>query len=136
MDRIRITRLLISILGLLLGTWLVIGGMELRLFASYSNWHQQFHAISYPQQLFRITSLDLGSVTNLAWPMVVFGTSWGGALIGFWIGERWSVPAMILLAALAIPFPYPGAVIGVILLLLILSTPELRKTGTDRGYET
>lgn len=135
MTRTRIVRILISIFGILLGFWLTFGGLELRIFGSYLRWHQQIAALSYPEHLFRQASLDVGGVSQLAWPMVVFGSSWGGALVGFWIGERWSVPAMILLSVLALPFPYLGTVLAA-LLLLLLTTPAARQadqSSSDAG---
>jgi hypothetical protein len=130
MGRVKAFRILISISGILLGGWLVLGGLELRITGTYLGWHQQFPAIAYPEHLLSIKSLELGGLTALAWPMVVFGSSWGGALIGFWIGERWSVPAMILLSVLALPFPYPGTLLGFFQLLLLLSSQDFRKPTT------
>jgi hypothetical protein len=136
MDRVKVLRTLISVTGVLLGCWLVLGGLELRIIGTYLDWHQQFPAIAYPEYLLRVKSLKFGNLTTLAWPMVVFGSSWGGALIGFWIGERWSVPAMILLAVLAIPFPFPGTLLGVFQLLLILSSLDLIKPETASNNGT
>lgn len=110
---------MISITGLLLGCWLTLGGLELRIFGSYPTWHQQFDLFRYPEHLFRFANLELGPTAALGWPMVVFGTSWGGALLGFWTGERWSRTAMIMLSVLALPFPLPGTLLGTLQLLLI-----------------
>lgn len=136
MDRVKVFRTLISVTGILLGCWLVLGGLELRIIGTYLDWHQQFPAIAYPEHLLHIKSLDFGDLTALAWPMVVFGSSWGGALIGFWIGERWSVPAMILLSVLAIPFPFPGTLLGVFQLLLIFYSQDLIKPETTGNNGT
>jgi hypothetical protein len=128
MDRVRLVRILISLTGIVLGIWLMIGGLELRILNSYVGWHQQIPVLAFPENLFRIANLDLGGLDALAWPLVVFGTSWGGALVGFWIGEKWSIPAMILLATLALPFAYLGTVLGMVQLVLIFSTPAIRQT--------
>ncbi|MGD2057476.1 MAG: hypothetical protein PVF85_08065 [Anaerolineales bacterium] len=136
MRRIKLIRTLISVIGPLLGLWLALGGLELRIFGSYLQWHQQISPIAYPEHIFRISAATLGGLDALAWPMVVFGTSWGGALVGFWIGERWSIPAMIILSTLALAFPFVGTALGIAQLILILSTPELRQLQTERIDES
>ncbi|MGD8552241.1 MAG: hypothetical protein PVG02_01155, partial [Anaerolineales bacterium] len=98
-------------------------------------WHQQITPLAYPEYLFGVPAFDLGGLEALAWPLVVFGTSWGGALVGFWIGEKWSLPAMTLLATLALPFPYIGTVFGIIQLLLIFATPEIRQVFSQNDDE-
>ena len=136
MRRIRVIQTLISIIGPLLGLWLALGGLELRIFGSYLLWHQQITPIAYPEHLFGVSAVTLGGLDALAWPMVVFGTSWGGALVGFWIGERWSLPAMIILSTLALAFPFVGTAFGIAQLSLILSTPELRHFQSKRFDES
>jgi hypothetical protein len=135
MDRVRLVRILISLTGILLGFWLMLGGLELRLLNGYIGWHQQITPLAYPEYLFGVPAFDLGGLEALAWPLVVFGTSWGGALVGFWIGEKWSLPAMTLLATLALPFPYIGTVLGIIQLLLIFATPEIRQVFSQNDDE-
>ncbi len=131
MKRVKVIKALISLAGILLGLWLSLGGLELRILGSYLGWHQQIALLSYPEHLLRIDGIAVGGMVALAWPMVVFGSSWGGALIGFWIGERWSVPAMLLLSILALPFTYAGTILGFILLILFLTAPEIRQPSTD-----
>lgn len=118
MDRSKFTGVLLSASGILLGTWLVFAGLELRILGSYLPWHQQIPLIAYPEHLLGIEQLGPADLQSLAWPMVVLGSSWGGALFGFRIGERWSVPAMIVLAAIALLFPYPGTLLGAVILVL------------------
>jgi hypothetical protein len=67
----------------------------------------------------------------LAWPMVVFGASWGGALVGFWIGETWSRPAMMLLSVLALPFPYPGTILAIVQLFLLYTASGVGPVGSE-----
>jgi hypothetical protein len=136
MSRLRIIRTLISMFGILLGLWLAMGGLELRIIGSYLSWHQQVVPIAYPEHFFGIAGVPPGGLDALAWPMVVFGTSWGGALVGFWIGEGWSVPAMVCLSLLALAFPFIGTALGIALLVLILSTPEFRSTRTEQIHES
>lgn len=131
MDRTSIIRIMIGVAGALLGSWMAVGGLELRLFGSYFNWHQQIQFLRYPESLFQLEYLTIDDLTILGWPMVVVGASWGGALIGFWNGERWSVPAMILLSALALPFPLPGSTLGIVLLLSIFTTRAIRNIGDN-----
>jgi hypothetical protein len=126
MDRSRLINILLSISAVLLGTWLVLGGLELRILGTYLHWHQQIPLLAYPEHLLKVERLGPGSPHSLGWPMVVFGSSWGGALFGFRIGERWSFPAMTVLAGLALLFPYPGTILGFIILLLIFSSRELK----------
>ena len=136
MNRSRLISVLLSISGVLLGSWLVLGGLELRILGTYLQWHQQIPLLAYPEHLLMMEFLGPGRLHSLAWPMVVFGSSWGGALFGFRIGERWSVPAMIVLAALALLFPYAGTVLGFIILLLIVSSPELKSNLIARADGT
>lgn len=136
MDRVKVVKILVSLLGGLLGMWLALGGLELRILGNYLGWHQQISLLAYPEHLFRIERFEIGGLTALGWPMVVLGSSWGGALFGFRIGESWSVPAMLLLSTLALAFPYMGTMLGLILLFLLLSTPEIRQAGSRRNDES
>jgi hypothetical protein len=133
MRRLKVVRHLISLIGALLGLWLTLGGLELRILGTYLTWHQQIILFAYPEQLFGAGIIHQTDVAALGWPMVVFGSSWGGALVGFWIGERWAVPAMLLLSVLALPFPYPGTALGLLLVILILTTPQLRQSGNEQA---
>ncbi len=133
MDRTKAAKVLTSMAGGILGLWLAIGGLELRILGTYLTWHQQIALIAYPEYLFRIESLRFNGLAGLAWPMVVFGSSWGGALFGFWIGERWSVPAMLLLSVLALAFPFAGTALGLLVLILLVYTPEIRKPSLNRS---
>ncbi len=126
MNRMRLARTLISLFGIVLGFWLMVGGLELRILSSYLDWHQQIIPIAYPDHFFGLRSLGPENLDAMAWPMVVFGTSWGGALVGFWIGETWSPTAMTLLCVLALAFPYPGTILAIIQLFLLYSTPGIR----------
>lgn len=103
----------------LLGGYLVVSGLIQRLTASY---------------------VDLGGLTPIAgwlaaaglaaldvgWPMIVLGSTLLGSAFGVYIGRRWAWQMSLVASGLALVYVWPGTLIGVIGLTLLVS-PTVRR---------
>jgi len=118
-------RMLLTIVATLLGAWLSFSGLQLRILGGLLPlpvWLTPLGA--NPHALLPgFVPANWKDLTALAWPMVVLGTSWAGALSGIWLGQRWGHRAAVLLAALCLPFFYLGSLLGLISLGLLIMPP-------------
>jgi hypothetical protein len=80
-----------------LGLWLALDGVWARVFAAYL-----FPANALSLWKGILAGFGLGP-QQMAWPLVVLGASWAGALIGLSLGRRWARTACTILAAAAVP---------------------------------
>jgi len=125
MQNFHTRRMLLTIVATLLGAWLSFSGLQLRILGGLLPlpvWLMPLGANPHAP-LPEFAPASWKDLTALAWPMVVLGTSWAGALSGIWLGQRWGHRAAVLLAALCLPFFYLGSFLGLISLGLLIMPP-------------
>ena len=117
LNRPTITRYLILILGAILGLGMTLDGLWARVFGIYL----------FPDALWlRICSGSKFECLGFAWPWIVVGTSWFGALAGLWIGASWGVRAARILALISFFYLWYGTLLS-IFILIALSFPAIRQ---------
>jgi hypothetical protein len=121
--RSRICPLLMSLAGLYLSFSLTWEGLYLRLFG-------------FPRDadaLWLQAAMKLGVDANgLAWPMVVLGISWIGALIGLWLSLPWGRRAALITSVLSLFCFWIGSIVALVP-LIILSLPITRRWVDERN---
>lgn len=60
---------------------------------------------------------------DLGWPLLVAGLSLVGASFGVYLRRRWGVLTGLLVSGLAVFYPYPGTLLALACLALLLSPP-------------
>lgn len=63
------------------------------------------------------------SAEKLAWPILVVGLTWIGALVAFWLKLSWSVRAIIILGIFSLAFWIPGLVLTIIIWVCLWLRP-------------
>jgi hypothetical protein len=66
---------------------------------------------------------------QVAWPLIVIGTAWFGALSGMWLDLRWGWKVCLVLASLCLFFLGGGTFLAIIILVMLWS--QLRTRGED-----
>lgn len=105
--------ILLTLSGVLLGCWMALDGLHLRLFGGYltvlgivGTWRGVPEALGL-------------SPEELAWPTLVLGLTWFGALTGVWLGQRWGAYTVTLLAVLALLSFGPAAMLALAALVCL-----------------
>lgn len=115
--------LVATVLALVLGLWLAMSGLALRMFGMIpagAGWLGVLARFSFGPDLYRALTLD-----TQAWLRIVVGTAFAGAVSGLWLRQRWALRSTLLLCALAVTFS-GIALILVPLILLCLALPSSR----------
>ncbi len=99
---------MIMIMAVILGLWISWDGLYARMFNHYA----------FPNALW-LRLLDHWGIEplELAWPLIVVGTSWFGALAGLWLRQAWSPRAVIILALLSTFYLWGGTFLALIILV-------------------
>jgi hypothetical protein len=107
---------LITIAGLLLACLLTWEGLFMRLFTDFRD----------PAAFWLQGATKLGlHPLKLAWPWIVVGISWIGALVGIWLKSPWGKGAGLILGLLSLFHVGVGSVAAVFVLICI-SLPSTR----------
>lgn len=107
------------VLGALLGAWLALEGLYVRLFG-------QLPALSTHVELWASLLIRWKiDPASLGWPLVVVGTTWWGSLAGVWIRHRWGWIFAMVLGAISLIFLGPSTLIAACLLAILL-LPDVR----------
>lgn len=61
---------------------------------------------------------------NLAWPLIVIGTTWIGALAGFLLQQSWGFRAMLTLALVSTLYLWWGTILA-LFILMALALPAI-----------
>ncbi len=105
-----ITLRLLTLFSFLLGTYLAVNGLAIRLFGwnpivmlPGASWLDPFHIFTkgFTQWIFL-------SPDALAWPAVVLGAGLSGAIWGIWLHRQWGYGAAILINVLSLMFVGPA----------------------------
>ncbi len=113
------TALIYLIGASLLGGVLIWGGFMQRLFGVYFSLGDLTPIIDWVSGM-ALSALDLG------WPMIVLGSTLIGSAVGVSIGRKWAWQMALFASALAVLYAWPGTVVGLIGLSLLL-TPSVRE---------
>jgi hypothetical protein len=117
--------LLVTVAGLYLAFSLTWEGLHLRLFGTARDvnalWLQVVMKLGF----------DPG---GFAWPMIVLGLSWIGALIGLWLLLSWGRRATLIVSALSLFYIWIGSIVACVP-LLVLSLPVTRRWMEERNAE-
>lgn len=103
-----LTLILLSLLGFALAVGLILDGLRLRLFGASLFWLGTFSPTVYWAHL-----LNLGP-RDTAWPLVIGGTSWLGALCGLWLRLSWIRRVLLVLLGVSILYLGPGTLVAVV----------------------
>lgn len=114
MRRSSLFLLLLTLAAVVLGAWMALDGLHARLFGDFIRLEGRLGPwVAWPRAL----GLD---PLALAWPLLVVGTGWFGAVCGLWIGLSWARPAAFVLAGLSLLYLGPGTVLALIVLGCLL----------------
>lgn len=111
---------MVTLASLLLGTWLGVGGLYLRIFGEAASraplpW---IAALSFGPNL-----LDWLSISTQGWLKLVIGCGLAGAVMGLWLRQAWAVRSTQLLTLLSLLF-LGVALIAAPLILVSISLPS------------
>lgn len=116
-----ITLRLLTLSSFLLGIYLTINGLAIRLFGwdpivmlPGTSWLDPFHLFSNGFDQWII--LTPGA---LAWPMIVLGAGLSGAIWGIWLHRKWGYGAAILINVLSLMFIGPATLLALCNLVCI-----------------
>lgn len=117
---------LLTLTGILLAIWLTVQGLHIRWFGEYLP--QQ----SAPTLWFTdpIETHDLpiqlkASPASVAWPMLVLGLAWWGALSALWMRLSWGRPVVTVLLICSLLVPWLGTMLALVGLINQF-TPSMR----------
>lgn len=89
---------------------MALDGLHARLFGDYIRLRGE---IGWWVALPRAVGLD---PLALAWPLIVLGTAWFGALSGLWLGLGWGFRGVAGLAVVSLLYLGPGTALALIIL--------------------
>ncbi|MCK5317573.1 MAG: hypothetical protein KAJ55_06640 [Anaerolineales bacterium] len=109
-----ITLRLLTLFSFLLGIYLAVNGLAIRLFSwdpiamlPGTSWLDPFHLFSKG-----FTQWIILSPEALAWPTIVLGAGLSGAVWGIWLHRRWGYGAAILINVLSLMFFGPATLLA------------------------
>ncbi|NIS80412.1 MAG: hypothetical protein GTO14_09450 [Anaerolineales bacterium] len=94
---------ILTIIGVLLAIWSTVNGVYILWFGGYLPslpillWYQAPDAHTSSSFFIQIQP------ERVAWPLLVLGLTWPGALISMWMGLRWGSRLVTVLLVLSIP---------------------------------
>jgi hypothetical protein len=105
---------LLTLFSALLGIYLIVNGLAIRLFGwdpivilPGASWLDPFHIFSEGIDQWLILSPEA-----LAWPAVVLGAGLSGAVWGIWLHKQWGYGAAIVINVLSLIFFGPATLIA------------------------
>jgi hypothetical protein len=110
----------------ILGVWMIADGLHVRLFGDYL-------PLGGAVGPWALLPRRLGLTPDRqAWPLLVVGMTWFGALGGIWLGHRWGFQVALGLGLICLVYLGPGTVLGLLSLVCLwaggfrrpLPTPE------------
>jgi len=111
----------ISIAGLILAVLMTWEGLIIRIFSEFKE----------PTALWLRGVTELGINPHaLAWPWIVLGISWIGALAGLWLKLSWGKGAVAIFGILSLFYLGVGTILAAVALLCI-SLPSSRRWMTE-----
>ena len=122
-----------SIVILVLASWLTAEGLSARFFGSYLTAEAPWQMVS--------TAAGL-TPESMYWPLVWLGVSWLGVLMAVWVGSSWRYAAVLTASSITLLFLGWGTALAVCLLVCTLlpqgkqllrgeSTSEANEGGSD-----
>jgi len=120
------TRLLLSVAGIVLGLGLSLTGLHIRLFGSLP---------ALPAWLgpWDVIPKALGITPGvLAWPVLVVGLTWFGAVAGLWLRLPWGRATTLLLSAVSALALGAGTVLAAVVVVCLFLWEPL---GSGRASE-
>lgn len=109
-----ITLRLLTLSSLLLGIYLAVNGLAIRLFGwdpivmlPGASWLDPFHLFSKGFDQWIIITPEV-----LAWPTIVLGAGLSGAIWGIWLHRQWGYGAAILINVLSLMFFGPATLLA------------------------
>lgn len=115
MRRSPIAPRLLIVCGAVLGGWMAIDGLYGRLFGSFLS------LFGHPAWWLRIPEVLGADPASFAWPLVVVGTAWSGALSGMAMRLGWAYRVCWILAVLSLLYLGPGTVLALLILFLLMA---------------
>jgi hypothetical protein len=100
--RVPLPLLFATLVAFILGTWLALSGLAMRLFGSVpvdGGWIGILGRLSFGPELYAAVRTD-----TQAWLRIVVGSALSGAVTGLWLRQRWALPSTVLLCALGATF--------------------------------
>lgn len=119
--RIPLPLLLATLVAFILGTWLTLSGLAMRLFGSVpanGGWLGILGRLSFGPELYAALRVE-----TQAWLHIVVGSALSGAVTGLWLRQRWALRSTVLLCALGATFS-GLAWIAVPVILICLAFPS------------
>jgi hypothetical protein len=118
-------------LGAVLGTLLALDGLHARFFGVLLALPGFTGAWSGINAGLHIGAIEVHAA-DLAWPMVVVGTMWSGALLALWLRLSWGYRACVVLGIMSLGYVGLGSLLAAGVLLLLRS-PQVHKRSTEGG---
>lgn len=116
MRRAAWVRILLTVTAVTLGIGLTLMGLYARLFGQFPDlppWMGGWEIIPH--------ALGLNLLT-MAWPFLIVGLTWFGAVAGLWMQLSWGYPATLLLAALSSLTLGPATGLALVVVLCLWMT--------------
>jgi hypothetical protein len=101
---------IITMAGLLIAVLMTWEGLFIRLFGDFKD----------PSAYWLKGVSDLGiDPLGLAWPWIVLGVSWIGALAGLWLKLSWGIGAVKIISILSLFYVGIGTIMALVVLLCV-----------------
>ena len=113
MKRLPLSVLVMVVCASVLGVWMALEGLHLRLFGEPLS---LFGASGPTWRLLSTLSVEPPSA---AWPLVTVGTAWVGAVCAVLIKLSGIRRMVLILGLLSVPFVLPGSILGAAVLICL-----------------
>ncbi len=106
--------LIMVICGSLLGIWMALEGLHLRLFG------EPLLLLGASGPFWRLLAFLDAEPLNAAWPLIMVGTAWAGAVSGVLIKLGGIQRIVVILGLISMLFLIPGTLLGAVVLVCLL----------------
>ena len=113
MRRPPVSVLIMVVCGSLLGIWMALEGLHLRLFG------EPLLLLGASGPFWRLLAFLDAESLSAAWPLITVGAAWAGAVSGVLIRMGGIQRIVMILGLISMLFLIPGTVLGVIVLLCL-----------------
>ncbi len=125
MKRPPATLWLFALSGAILGAMLALDGLHARL------WGDFLFSGAGAGLWARFLGLDAGTLTGLAWPMIVVGCAWWGVVSGVFLRQSWARRLTPWFGLVSLLYLGPGTALAALALLALLAPSSRRWLEAD-----
>lgn len=128
MRRLPVSALIMVVCASLLGLWMAVEGLHLRLFG------EPLLLLGAAGLFWRLLASVGVEPLETAWPLITVGTVWIGAVCSVLIKLGGIRRIVLILGLISLPFMIPGTLLGAIVLICLL-VPATRAWFTAVGQD-